>query len=85
MAGKNISSKKWSLFFTNIANIYMRKVQISRKKSLFLAHVRSASESRRLFAAATAAKEKRKKERAKQWLPPKVLRDFAAAFQTQGE
>ena len=33
VAGKNISSKKWSLFFTNIANICMRKVQISRKIS----------------------------------------------------
>ena len=32
VAGKIISGKKWSLFFTNIANIYMRKVPISRKK-----------------------------------------------------
>ena len=31
VARKNISSKKWSLFFTNIANIYVRKVPISRK------------------------------------------------------
>ena len=42
VVGKNISGKKWSPFFTNIANIYMRKVPISRN-NYFLYQVESSS------------------------------------------